>query len=190
MKTLVPVAFLAMTGFTACTQQAPDNGPNRIVGLTRGSGSFIMTPDGGALSILYDSATLEYAPGGKAAAAKRKAFAADITLLSAAPKLPLRFYVRGFAVTPGPDQAALVFSIGGKAVDISNQIKGEDFTACFDADLDSVSTPIGWRAILTVVEGQSGLMQVDSVDISVRTREEKPLAVGGCEAAPTPARKR
>ena len=174
--------LLSALGLTACQpSETTPAASGTMLGLTSsGSAGFTMTADGRQLSISYQT-QVGYGPATPRPKTGEFAIANGFSLGNTSASLPLRAYVRGFAKTPAPGQASLVFSLDGKPLDLSRYLGDEDFTVCFDFDPVGARARIDWKAKLEQVVGESALISIDSIDISVRPNDATPLNPAQCD---------
>lgn len=182
---LAAVCVLVLVG---CNEKMPvSSGPIPIIGLSSGMAlSFNISPDGGALSILYDNAKVEIPstateiPGGTKAQSRR------FSLVSAAKGQTFRFFIRGFSKTPANAAAKLKVVAGSKSVDLSASLAQEDYMTCFDATADGSTLDVMWIGTVKQLNGEDSYLAIDSIDISALAPKTAPIKDGSC---PAPAEK-
>jgi hypothetical protein len=152
---------------TAAASTAPERVLSGLGSATEAS--FITSPDGSALSILYSTAVLQWLPSeAPKAETKVKLREGRFELVSARPGSEITLYVRGFTKGPQAARPQLRFAISGVMFDMSNQITAEDFTGCLRANLPDVRTSVSWTMILPFAGGEQNDLHLDSIDIAAR----------------------
>ena len=188
-RSIIGTILAASLTLSACGRGAPEeeDGAARLVGLAQGDNvTFTRTPDGGALSLLYDNAVLAAATSdaklkeGDSAPMDRR-----FTLVAAGSPASARFWVRGFRSEAAKTATLAFVAKTAAAIDLTPQIADENFTACFDLALDSAETPIQWKAAVAVPPaGETAELHIDSIDIGLLAKDSPPLVSGTCPEAP------
>lgn len=181
LSLLASVALAGCQNKTAMPNADAAKWDEPIVGLSSGEGvTFTRSPDGRALSILYDLAEVRIASNAAPISGEWKTQARRFALVLGQNGLKLRVHVRGFR-DDGPGDAQLKFSIGSKSVDLSDQLTAGTFAACFETDLADQAADVAWSAGARQVQGKDRLLVIDSIDISAQS-----AAAPAAKAAPCP----
>lgn len=174
MRSVFLVAF-ALLGISGCSPGKETKQGNAMLGLTASnSGSFTITDDGSALSVLLDAMDITYGP--KSPEPKGGSFArkAEFSLRNRAGQLPLRAFLRGFVKHPATAKGKLMLTLDSRKHDLSAQVVDEDFTICVDFVVPNERTDIGINLELPYQPEQSALLQLESIDVVTRKANEKP----------------
>lgn len=147
-----------------------------IVGLESGQAvTFTSSPDGGALSVLYDTATIEIPGSAKSIPSGAKAQSRDFRMVLGNPPRTLRFQIRGFRTDFAPGEISLAFVAGGKTFDVSSKLDKDNYFACFEVAPTEPTLDVKWTGTVKQKAGQDVRLDIDSIDISA-------LADGAAEA--------
>jgi hypothetical protein len=162
------VLLAAALAIAGCKQAGGGSASDRpIIGLeSADAATFTSSPDGGALSILYDTAKVEILPDSPDVPGGTKAQTRKFRMVLGKPDQGFRFMVRGFANTPNPGGATLHFNVGGQDNDLSKKIGGENFTVCFNAKSAGSTLDVAWTGAVAQVKGEQSTFVLDSIDIS------------------------
>lgn len=162
------ILLAAAIATAGCHKSGGGGGTDRsIIGLeSADAATFTSSPDGGALSILYDAAKVEILPADPDVPGGVKAQTRRFRLVLGKPEQDLRFIIRGFVKTPKAGGATLHFSVGDKDNDLSGKLGSENFTACFDSKAAGSTLDAAWTSVVAQVRGEQSTFVIDSIDIS------------------------
>jgi hypothetical protein len=177
--------ILAALALGACAPQADQppapGGAPAIVGLSQAStASFGRSPQGELLSVLYDSAILDWTPKGPDADKETKSLTCSCTVETVGEAGLLRIWVRGFVFGQPENGANLKFTAGSQTTDLTAQLDEENYLACLDLPLTEGGTRIEWTMELRKPPQDSAKLTIDSIDTQLIRRDTPALPTGDC----------
>lgn len=138
-----------------------------IVGLESGNGlSFTSSPDGGAMSILYDTAVIEIPAASPKIPAGEKSQSRSFRMALGQVPQTLRFHVRGFRAAKATDAIKLSLKVGDKTHDLTPKPAEENFIACVEVTASNPTLDVVWIGTAKQVPGEDVRLDIDSIDIA------------------------
>lgn len=160
--------------FSRITDQDRPENTTPIIGISQGENiSLTRTTDGGNLSVIYENATIAYSPNTVMPKNGKHRFERSFTLVTGKIYFPVRFFVQGYHIAPKDSSAMLSFFIGDLPITIPSlslppsESENKSFFLCFDATLTEKYNFIKLKAELSQVEGKSGSLTINTIDIAV-----------------------
>lgn len=160
--------FASVLLVTGCAKRGdPVELKRPIVGLESGAGmTFTSAPDGSAMSILYDTASIVIPAGVQMKPGESKMQSRSFRLVLGGAPRRLLFEVRGFRAAAKPEAVALTFKVGDKVVDLTSELHQEHLVACFEIEATEPLLDVSWTGTVRHIPGEEGRLDVDSIDIS------------------------
>lgn len=179
------VLILVLTTLVAACKNdqssSSENTPT-MLGLTAGNAvTFSMTPDGDALSLLFDNNQLVWSALEKVTS-KEKVSERQVVIATSKADSTMRIYVRGYFKAP-KDSARITLIVAGTNIDLTPNIKKENFAFCTDAKFVEQHTPVTVRMNLRQVAGEDSSIAIDSIDIKSLEKNKKLSNAADCADA-------
>jgi hypothetical protein len=149
---------------TGCNPKDGAVGPQRPI---VGSGlSFTSSPDGGALSVLYDTATIEIPGKATAVQGGSKSQTRAFRMVLGQVPQTLRVHVRGARFAAKPEVLGLTFKVGEREIDLTPQPGEDNFVECFEYAASTRTLDVAWTGTVKQVAGEDVRLDLDSIDIA------------------------
>lgn len=169
-ETLALIAAGTAILVAGCDRRGSANDARRpIVGLESGNAlSFTSSPDGGVMSLLYDSAVIEIPSASPKIPAGEKSQSRNIRMVLGQAPQTLRFQVRGFRTANATDAIRLSLKAGDNTLDLTPKSSEGNFTTCVDVTASKPTLDVTLTGMVKQVPGEDVRLDIDSIDIAAR----------------------
>ena len=168
--TLSLIAAGTATLVAGCEKSGNMNDAQRpIIGLESGSGlTFTSSPDGGVMSVLYDSAVIEVLATSPKIAGGEKSQSRNFRMVLGQAPQTLRFQVRGFRTANATDAIKLILKAGDNTLDLTPKSSEGNFTTCVDVTASKPTLDVTLTGTAKQVPSEDVRLDIDSIDIAAR----------------------